>query len=42
VVERERQEAESLEQPAARGHGIGCDVCHALVVGAPPRGVAQS
>jgi acetyl-CoA acetyltransferase len=42
VVERERQEAESLEQLAARGHGIGCSVCHPLVVGAPPRGVAQS
>jgi hypothetical protein len=42
VVKRERQEAESLEQPAARGHGIGCSVCHPLVVGAPRRGVAQS
>jgi len=42
VVERERQAAEILEQPAARGQGIGCGVCHPLVVGAPPIGVAQS
>ena len=41
VVERERQEAEILEQPAACGQGIGRGVCNPLVVGAPPVGVAQ-
>jgi hypothetical protein len=41
-VERARQDAEILAQPAARGPGIGCGVCHPPVVGAPPIGVAQS
>jgi hypothetical protein len=41
LVERARQEAEILEQPAARGQGIGRSVCNPLVVGAPPRGGAQ-
>ena len=41
LIERERQEPEILEQPAARGQGIGRGVCNPLVVGASPIGVAQ-
>jgi hypothetical protein len=41
VVERERQEAEILEQPAARGQGVGCGIGHPLIVGAAGRGLTQ-
>ena len=39
--ERERQAAEILEQPAARGPGLGRRLCHPLVVRAAPVRVAQ-
>jgi hypothetical protein len=41
LSERERQKPEILEQPAARGQGIGRGVYNPLVVGAPPIGLAQ-
>ena len=41
LIERERQEAEILEQPAACGQGIGRRVCNPLVVGAAPVSRAQ-
>jgi hypothetical protein len=41
LVERERQEAEILEQSAACGQGIGRRVCNPLVVGTAPVRVAQ-
>ena len=41
LIERERQEAKILEQPAACGQGIGRRVCNPLVVGAAPVSLAQ-
>ena len=41
LVERERQEAEILQQPAACGQGIGRSVCNPLVVGAAPVSLTQ-
>ena len=41
LVERERQEAEILQQPAACGQGIGRRVCNPLVVGAAPVSLTQ-
>jgi hypothetical protein len=41
LVERERQEAEILEPPAARGPGRGRGLCHPLIVSAAPVSVAQ-
>ena len=41
VVEREGQEAEILEQPAARGQGIRRGIGHPFVMGAARVGVAQ-
>jgi hypothetical protein len=35
VVERERQEAQILEQSAARGQGRRCGIGHPLIMGAP-------
>jgi hypothetical protein len=41
LVERERQEAQVLEQPTARGSGRGRSIRHPLVVGTPRRGLTQ-
>ena len=40
-VERERQEAQVLEPPTARGSGIGSGIRHPLVVGIPRIGLTQ-
>jgi hypothetical protein len=40
-VERERQEAQVLEQPTARGSGIGSGIRHPLVVCTPRIGLTQ-
>jgi hypothetical protein len=41
VVEREGQEAEILEQPAARGQGVRGGICNPLIMGAPRIGLTQ-
>ena len=41
-VERERQKAQILEPPTARGSGIGRGIRHPLVVGTPRRGLTQA
>ena len=41
LVERERLEAQILEQPTARGSGIGGGIRHPLIVGTPRRGLTQ-
>jgi hypothetical protein len=41
VIEREGQETEILEQPAARGQGIRRGICNPLVVRAARIGVTQ-
>jgi hypothetical protein len=41
VVERERQEAQILQQPAPRGSGVGRRLGNPLIVGAAGRGLTQ-
>src|SRR5882672_1072495 len=41
LVERERQEAEILEQPTARGHGVRGGIGNPLIVGTARVGLTQ-